>query len=194
MLRGLYNWMMSMAGHKHADKILGAVSFAESSFFPLPPDIMLAPMVIQRPDQVWRLATICTLASVLGALLGYGIGYAMAPLGLKILQFFGYDKGLDAFQSMIDQYGVYVILAKGLTPIPFKLVTIASGIGHMNLLAFVLSCAVTRGVRFFAVAYMCHKFGPEITKMMEKRLYLTSSILLALLVLGFVLIKVLPHG
>jgi len=164
VLRGLYNWMMGMAGHKHADKILGAVSFAESSFFPLPPDIMLAPMVIQKPDQVWRLATICTVASVLGALAGYAIGYAMAPIGMKILAFFGYDKGLDAFQAMIDQYGVYVILAKGLTPIPFKLVTIASGIGKMNLLAFVLSCAVTRGHGFLPWPTCAKNLAPNLPR------------------------------
>jgi membrane protein YqaA with SNARE-associated domain len=169
------------------------ISFAESSFFPIPPDVMLAPMVLAQPEKVWRFATICTIASILGALLGYYIGYSLEPLGLAILKFFGYDKGLEAFRAFMAQWGVWTIMAKGVTPIPFKLVTIASGLAHMNLLAFTLSCALTRGIRFFGVAYLCKRFGPEITKLIEKRIYLVGGIVLSVLILGVVLIKLLPH-
>lgn len=191
MLKKLYHWTMQQAEKPYAEKMLAIVSFAESSFFPIPPDVMLAPMVLAKPQNAYRTAFICTLASVLGALLGYAIGALAAPLGTAILEFFGYDKGLEAYKAFVAQWGMWAILIKGLTPIPFKLVTIASGLGQMNLLVFTLSCALTRGVRFFGVAYLCKKFGPEITAIIEKRIYLVAGVAIALLVGGFLLAKLM---
>jgi membrane protein YqaA with SNARE-associated domain len=193
VLRALYNWTLKQAAGRHADKGLALIAFSEASVFPIPPDIMLAPMVLAKPKRAYYYATICTLASVAGALAGYMIGYFLTPLGLAILNFFGYQKGLEQFHAFMEQWGVWVILIKGLLPIPFKLVTIASGLAHMNILAFVLSCAATRGARFFLVAWLVKRFGPEITKLIEKRLYLVSGIVLGLIVLAVILLKFMPH-
>ncbi|EGF89264.1 SNARE associated family protein [Asticcacaulis biprosthecium C19] len=191
--RQLYIWMMKIAAGAHAEKGLAAISFAESSFFPIPPDLMLAPMILARPDRAYRYALVCTIASVLGAFFGYAIGYFFTPVGLMLLNFLGYGERLADFQTFMKEWGAWVILAKGLTPIPFKLVTIASGIAQMPLLTFFLSCAVTRGVRFFAVAWACKRFGPQITEQLEKRFYLVGTVLVVLIVLGLVAIKLIPH-
>lgn len=191
--RQLYAWMMKMAAGKHAEKALAAVSFAESSFFPIPPDVMLIPMILAQRDKAYRFALVCTIASVLGGLLGYAIGYFLQPVGMAILDFFGYGKRLDGFKAFMEQWGMWVILAKGLTPIPFKLVTIASGLAQFNLAVFIASCVVTRGARFFLVAFLCKRYGAEITEMIEKRFYLVGTVAVILIVLGVVAIKLIPH-
>ncbi|ESQ76665.1 YqaA family protein [Asticcacaulis sp. AC402] len=191
--RQLYVWMMKIAAGPNAEKGLAAISFAESSFFPIPPDLMMAPMILARPDRAYRYALVCTIASVFGALFGYAIGYFFTPVGLMILNFLGYGERLADFHDFMEKWGVWVILGKGLTPIPFKLVTIASGIAHMALLPFFVSCAVTRGARFFAVAWACKRFGPQITEQLEKRFYLVGTVLVVLIVLGIVAIKLIPH-
>jgi membrane protein YqaA with SNARE-associated domain len=193
VLRSLYNWMMKQAGGKHAEPALIAVSFAESSFFPVPPDIMLIPMIIKQPEKAWRFATVCTLASVAGALLGYAIGYFLSPVGMWMLDLFGYGERLEDFKHFMEKWGVWVILAKGLTPIPFKLVTIASGLASFNIFAFVLSCAVTRGARFFLVAWLVKRFGAHVAELVEKRLYLAGTIAVVVIVLGIVALKFIPH-
>ncbi|ESQ91980.1 cytochrome B561 [Asticcacaulis sp. AC460] len=191
--RQLYVWMMKIAAGPHAEKGLFAISFAESSFFPLPPDLMLAPMILARPDRAYRFALVCTIASLLGALFGYAIGYYFEPVGRSLLQFLGYGDRLSDFQHLMQQYGHWVILIKGFLPIPFKLVTIASGLGKMSLLPFFLSCAATRGARFFLVAWACKRFGPQITEQLEKRFYFVGTVVVVLIVLGIVAIKLIPH-
>ena len=192
--RQLYVWMMKIAAGPHAEKGLAAISFAESSFFPLPPDVMLIPMILARRDRAYRYALVCTIASVMGALLGYAIGYYLEPFGLWLLGLFGYAEKLSDFRCFMRDWGMWVIFAKGLTPIPFKLVTIASGISHMPLAVFFASCAVTRGARFFLVAWACKRYGAEITELIEKRFYLVGTIAVALIVIGVLAIKLLTHS
>lgn len=189
MLRPLYNWMIRQAGGPHAEKALAVLSFAEASFFPLPPDIMLAPMVMARPERAWRLAAICSIASVLGGFLGYAIGYYVQPLGHWILALFGHPNGLEEFRAFFARWGVAVILVKGLTPIPYKLVTIAAGLAQFSLVWFAISSAITRTVRFFFVAFLFRRFGPELAELIEKRIYMVTAIVLVVIVLGFFIVK-----
>ncbi len=192
--RPVYDWMLRMAGGKYAEWVLALVSFAEASFFPLPPDIMLAPMVLSRPERAWRTALVCTVASVVGGFLGYAIGYYVEPLGTLILSLFGHPQGLTEFRCFFAKYGSAVILIKGLTPIPYKLVTIAAGLAHFSLPLFFVCSATTRAARFFLVAGLVKRFGPEVTEMMEKRLYLVGGIVIALLVVGIVAVKLVSHS
>ncbi|PLR22180.1 cytochrome B [Caulobacter zeae] len=184
MLRRLYDWVMGLAASRHAPTSLFAVSFAESSFFPVPPDVMLAPMVLARPDKAWRYAAICTLASVLGGILGYAIGYFLTPVGQWMMAATGHAGGLAEFKCWYDKYGVWVILAKGLTPIPYKLVTIASGLAAFSFPMFIFASVVTRGARFFLVAFVVKKFGPTLLPVIERRLALVAGGLILLLVIG----------
>ena len=184
MLRRLYDWVMGLAASRHAPLGLFAVSFAESSFFPVPPDVMLAPMVLARPDRAWRYAAICTLASVLGGILGYAIGFFLKPFGVWMMTVTGHAGGMDQFKCWYDHYGVWVILAKGLTPIPYKLVTIASGLAAFSFPIFIIASTITRSARFFLVAWVVKKFGPAMMPVIEKRLALFAGILIALLVIG----------
>ena len=186
MLRKTYDWVMRQAGSRHAPTTLFAVSFAESSFFPIPPDVMLAPMVVARPDRAYVLAGICTLASVLGGILGYAIGYFLEPVGHWLLALMGQANGDAAFRAWFEQWGLMVILIKGLTPIPYKLVTIASGAAHFDLFTFVWASIVTRGARFFLVSALLWKFGEPIRTFVEKRLTLLTWLFLIALVGGFV--------
>lgn len=191
MLRPLYDWTLKQAAKPHAEKIMAGISFAESSFFPIPPDVMLAPMVLTRPEKAYRFALVCTLASVAGAILGYAIGFFLKDFAIWLLGLFGYTGHLDAFESFMATWGPWAILVKGLTPIPFKLVTIASGLGSLNIFIFVLCCAVTRGARFFLVAYLVKRFGPRAQAAIEKRINLIGGIVIALLVLLIVVLKFL---
>ena len=191
MLRKLYDWVFSLARSRHATKSLAIVSFAESSFFPIPPDVMLAPMVLARPDRAWFYATVCTAASVLGGLLGYAIGYFLEPVGLSILAFLGKAYTFETSKALFQQHGAWVILIKGLTPIPFKLITISSGIFQFNLALFVALCVITRGARFFAVAFVLKTWGPAVLAVVEKRLALWTVIGLAVLIGAFVAVKFL---
>jgi membrane protein YqaA with SNARE-associated domain len=184
MLRRLYDWVMSLAGARHAPAALFVVSFAESSFFPVPPDVMLAPMALKRPDKAWTYALICTLASVLGGVLGYFIGYGLQDVGRWIMSATGHAGGLDEFQCWYGKYGVWVILAKGLTPIPYKLVTIASGLAKFNFAMFVAASVATRGARFFIVAGVVKKFGPAMLPVIERRLAWFAAGLFVLLAAG----------
>lgn len=184
MLRRLYDWVMGMAASRHAPISLFAVSFAESSFFPIPPDVMLAPMCLAKPEKAWRYALICTIASVLGGVLGYAIGYFLQEFGLWLMAATGHAGGLEQFQCWYGKYGVWVILAKGLTPIPYKLVTIASGLAAFSFPIFIAASAATRGARFFLVAFIIKKFGPTLLPVVERRLALFAGILIALIVIG----------
>lgn len=191
MLRKTYDWVMRLAASRRAPVALACVSFAESSFFPVPPDVMLAPMVAARPERAYLFATICTAASVLGGLLGYAIGHFLGPVANQLLAFFGHPDGQREFQAWFEQYGLFAILAKGLTPIPFKLVTISAGLAKFDLFTFVWACTVTRGARFFLEAAILKHYGPAILKVVERRLALYCTLGLVILIGGIVAVKVL---
>jgi membrane protein YqaA with SNARE-associated domain len=194
MLRKLYDWVMGLAGSKHAPSALFAVSFAEASFFPIPPDVMLAPMVLKRPERAWFYAFVCTLASVLGGIAGYAIGYYLQDLGRWLLSLGGHAGDLDTFQCWVREYGAWVVLIKGLTPIPFKLVTIAMGMGKLSLPIFILTATVTRAARFFLVAGVVKVAGPAMLPVIEKRLGLVALGVVVLIVAGFVIAHFLGGG
>ena len=191
MLRNMYDWVMNLAGSRHAPVMLCGVSFAESSFFPIPPDVMLAPMVLARPEKAYLYATICTAASVLGGMFGYFIGYHLGPVGLWLLTLMGHADGQVAFEKWFADWGLWVILIKGLTPIPYKLVTIASGLAHFSFFTFIWASVVTRGARFFLAATLIKYFGPAVREEIEKRLALYTTIGVVVLVGGVVALKFL---
>ena len=171
---------------------MGVVSFMESSFFPIPPDVMLVPMVLANRDKAFKIALVCTVCSVLGGLLGYAIGYYFfETLGAWVVKTYGLQSGLAAFRAGFEEYGTWFILIKGLTPIPYKLVTIASGAAHFDLFTFVWASIVTRGLRFFLVAGLLWKFGEPIQAFIEKRLTLVTWLFLFALVGGFVAFRFL---
>jgi membrane protein YqaA with SNARE-associated domain len=179
MLRRLYDAVLRLSASRHAGLALCAVSFAESSFFPVAPDVLLAPMVLTRPEKAWRYAALCTAASVIGGMLGYAIGFYLTGFGQWLLALLGHPEGVDAFRAWFARWGVWVILIKGLTPIPYKLVTIASGVAHFSFVTFMLASVVTRGARFFLVAYVVKRFGPAMLPVIEKRLALIAGLVVA---------------
>ena len=191
MFRKTYDWVMGLAGSRHASKALAAVSFAESSFFPIPPDVMLAPMVLARPARAFVYAGICTAASVLGGLLGYAIGFYLEPVGMWLLSVIGHADGKAAFEKWFADWGLWVILIKGATPIPYKLVTITAGLAQFSLITFIWASVLTRGFRFFAVAAILKYFGPAMLKEFEKRIALYGTLGIVALVGLVVALKML---
>jgi membrane protein YqaA with SNARE-associated domain len=192
VLRDVYTWMMRQAAGPHAERALAVVAFLESSVFPVPPDAMIVPMVLARPQAAWRTAAIATAGSVVGGLLGYLIGYALlGTVGEWVIRVYGLGDRIAGFQAAYAQWGLWIILIKGLTPIPYKLVTIASGIAHFNLGVFVIASLVTRGARFFLVAALLRAYGPPIRDFIERRLTLVTSAFGALVVLGFLSLRFL---
>ncbi|MFA7306779.1 MAG: YqaA family protein [Hyphomicrobium sp.] len=190
MLRGLYDWTMRKAASDKAPAALAGVSFVESSFFPIPPDIMLIPMILSRREKAWWYATIATVASVLGGLLGYAIGYFLYDsVGLPILKFYGREHALDSFMAFVRDYGVPAVIIKGMTPIPYKVVTIAAGVGHMDLLSFIGASILARAMRFFLVAGLLYFAGEPIRAFIETRLTLVLTVFFVLLVGGFVAVR-----
>lgn len=189
MLRKMYDWMMNMAGHRHAKWILGIVSFTESSFFPLPPDPLYLAMALQRRSETWNLALLCTVTSVIGGYLGYAIGYGFyETAGKYIIDFYGLGE-FEVLKTQFNEYGFWIIALKGLTPIPFKIVTITSGVTGFDLLTFTAASILARGFRFAYVAALLWFFGPQIKDYIEKNLYIVTMIGLIALVGGFILIK-----
>jgi len=183
---------MEKAGDRRAPWALAIISFVESSFFPIPPDVMLIPMVLSRREKAWLYATIATVASVLGGLLGYAIGYfAYQTIGLPILEFYGKEHALDGFISFVQTYGVPAVIIKGMTPIPYKVVTIAAGVAHMDLLAFIGASIIARSMRFFLVAGLLYWFGQPIREFIERRLSLVTTVFVVVLVGGFVAVRYL---
>ncbi len=188
MLTGLKSRTLELARSPNAERALFAISFAESSFFPLPPDLLLGPMAALEPSKWWRYALTCTVASVLGGLLGYSIGmFLMDSLGGAILNFFGYaGDQRSELEALYAEWGAMVIFIKGLTPIPYKLVTIVSGALAYPLHWFVIASILTRGARFFAVAWIFQRFGPAIAPVIEKRMGL-ALLVVALVIVAAVL-------
>jgi membrane protein YqaA with SNARE-associated domain len=192
MLQRLYLRVLALSASRHAPWWLAAVSFAESSFFPIPPDVLLIPMALARPERAWRLALICTIASVAGGALGYLIGYALFDqLAQPLLHAYHYDAAFARFQATYAEWGLWVILIKGLTPIPYKIVTIASGAAHFDFLLFMAASLVTRGARFFLVATLLHFFGDEVRVFIERRLTLVTTAVAAGVVGGFLVLRYL---
>ncbi|MBX7248962.1 MAG: DedA family protein [Caulobacteraceae bacterium] len=189
MIRALYNWTMRLADSRHALWAMFAVSFAESSFFPVPPDVVLAPMILKKPQKAYFYAAVCTLASVLGGMLGYAIGYYLEDLGRWLLALTGHAEGLAEYQKWYAEWGAWVILAKGVTPIPYKLVTIASGIAHYAFGMFIVLSVITRGARFFLTAIVLKRFGPKMLEIIEKRLVTVAVTLVGLIVLGLLMAR-----
>jgi membrane protein YqaA with SNARE-associated domain len=192
MFQRLYDRTMALASHRHALWALAAVSFAESSIFPIPPDAMLIPMVLAHRDRAWIMAAVCTVASVIGGIFGYLIGYFLyEAIGRPIVDFYGYQNDFARFTAAYNQWGLWIILIKGLTPIPYKLVTIASGVAHFNFVVFILASIVTRGARFFLVAALLRRFGPPIRTFVERNLTMVATGALLLIVGGFLAVKYL---
>jgi membrane protein YqaA with SNARE-associated domain len=171
MLRRLYDWCVAAASKPYATWLLGIVSFVESSFFPVPPDAMLIPMGLARPDRAFRYATVCTLTSVAGGLLGYLIGAALYDtVGLWLIQLYGYGAKVEAFREAYREWGAWIILLKGMTPIPYKIVTITSGLADYPIVPFILLSIVSRGMRFYLVAFLIYRYGERARAIIEERL------------------------
>jgi membrane protein YqaA with SNARE-associated domain len=172
---------------------LAAVAFAESSFFPIPPDAMIIPMVIAQPHKAWRIAAVATAASVIGGLFGYIIGYYLyETAGRWLIDLYGLQEGVDSFRAQFNEYGFWIILVKGATPIPYKIVTIACGIAHYSVAMFMLASVITRGARFFIVAALLKRYGEPIREFIERRLTLVTTAFVILIVGGFVALRYLP--
>ena len=183
----MYDWCIDAAGKPHASWIMGTVSFVESSFFPVPPDAMLIPMALARPDRAYFYATLCTVTSVAGGVLGYLIGaYLYDSVGLWLMQLYGYGSKVEAFRQAYAEWGAWIILLKGVTPIPYKIVTIASGFAAYPLIPFILLSFVARGMRFYLVAFLLHRYGPQAKVIIEERLGFWVTISAIVLVVGIV--------
>jgi len=195
MIKKLYDKCVVWAGYKYAKPILAIESFIESSFFPIPPDVMIIPMVISKKNEFIRIALIATIFSVLGALFGYYIGYSLNEIAIQILEFYGYEYS-DSFKEKFTSGGGFfawlgILVTAGFTPLPFKLLTISSGIIHFNLISFILICIITRGLRFFLVAYLTHKFGQKIGPFLDKQGAKWSIIIAAAIIAVTVVIYLL---
>ena len=188
MLRRLYDWCLAAAGKPYASWLMGAVSFVESSFFPIPPDAMLIPMSLARPDRAYFYATLCTLTSVAGGLLGYAIGaFLYDSVGLWLMQLYGYGNKIEAFREAYVQWGAWIILIKGVTPIPYKMVTIASGFAGYPVIPFVLLSVIARGMRFYLWAFLLNRYGPQAREIIEKRLGFWVTVSTLVLVAGIII-------
>lgn len=189
MLRRLYDWTLSLAASRHALWALAVISFIESSVFPIPPDALLIPMVIATPRRAWLIAGVCTIASVLGGAFGYFIGWGLfEQVGRPVLAFYGKDVYFDQFADTYNQWGAWAVLIAGVTPFPYKVVTILSGATGLNFAIFMLASLVARGIRFYLVAALLWKFGPPIRDFIERRLGLVFSLGMAALIGGFALV------
>jgi len=173
MIKKLYDKCIVWAGYKYAKQILAIEAFIESSFFPIPPDVMIIPMVVSKRNEFIQIALIATIFSVLGALFGYYIGYSLYEIAIQIFEFYGYEYS-DTFRKNFAAGSGFkawlgILFTAGFTPLPFKLLTISSGIIHFNLMSFIFICIVTRGLRFFLVAYLTYKFGSKFGPFLEKK-------------------------
>ncbi len=188
VLRRLYDWCLDAADKPHALWIMGAVSFAESSFFPVPPDVMLIPMALARPERAYVLAAWCTGTSVAGGLLGYAIGALLYDsIGAWLIHLYHYGDKVETFRAAYAQWGAWIILLKGLTPIPYKIVTITSGFAGYNLGLFIVFSIIARATRFFVLAFLLHRYGEQARHIIEKRLGLWVTLGAALVVIGIVI-------
>ena len=190
LLRRLYHWTLRLAGKRHAVWALAGVAFAESSFFPIPPDLLLVPMVLAQRAKAWFIAGICTLSSTAGGLFGYAIGYFLfEALGDPLLDLWGNEEKLETFERYTDEWGAWIVVAGGLTPLPYKLVTIASGAGRLDIGIFVLASLLSRGVRFYIEAALLWYFGPPVRVFVERHLGAVALLAFILLIGAVLLIR-----
>lgn len=192
MLRSLYDWTMGLAAHRNALAALAVVAFAEASFFPVPADLLLIPMVIASREKAWRIALVCTVSSVLGGMFGYGIGFFLYDtVGRWLLELYGYFEEFERYRALYNKWGFWIVMVGGLTPLPYKVVTIASGFARQDILEFMLGSVISRGLRYYAVAALLWYFGPPIRDWIERRMALAATIFMVFLVGGFVVIRYL---
>ena len=192
LLTRLYNWTMGLARHRHALPALALVSFAESSFFPIPPDVLLVPMVVANRTRAWLIATVCTVASVAGGALGYAIGFFLFEVvGRPLVAFYGYGEKFTVFTQWYDTYGLWFVFAAGLTPLPYKVFTIASGAFGLAFPTFLLGAVASRGLRFGVEAALLWWIGDPIRRFIENNLQLVAIAFVVLLAGGFVVLRVL---
>lgn len=194
VVRRLYNWVLHWADTPYGTPALGVLAFTESSFFPIPPDVLLIALAVSKPKRSFRYATVCSVMSVIGGFFGYLIGYAlMEAVGNRVLEFYGYTEQFAELQKLFQDQGFLWVLAAALTPIPYKVFTIAAGTVSLNLLTFAAASVLGRSARFFAVAALVRIFGPSIKRTIEKYFNLATVVFMVLLILGFVVIKYVMH-
>ena len=192
MLKRLYDWTISLAESKHALWALAFVAFVESSVFPIPPDILMIPMIIAAPHRAFLIAGIALVSSVLGGALGYMIGWgAFETIGRPVLEFYGKDAYFEEFSTTYNEWGAWAVLIAGVTPFPYKVITILSGVTQLNFVVFMVASIIARGFRFFIVAGLLWKFGPPIRDFIEKRLGLMFTLFMILLIGGFAAVRYL---
>ncbi len=192
MIRRLYDWTLGLAEHRYALVALAIVAFLESSVFPIPPDLLLIPMIIAAPRRAFMIAGICMVASVAGGLLGYWIGYSVfETVGRPVLEFYGKDAYFDEFATRYNEFGAWMVLIAGVTPFPYKVITILSGSTGLSLPVFIVASVIARGLRFFIVAALLWKFGAPIRDFIERRLGLMFILFVILLLGGFYVVKFL---
>ncbi|MEJ1992377.1 MAG: DedA family protein [Maritimibacter sp.] len=192
MLRKVYDWTLHLAESRHALWALAFVAFVESSVFPIPPDIIMIPLIIARPNRAFTIATVALVASVLGGILGYFIGWGLyESVGKPVLEFYGKADAMEAFNAKFNEYGAWAVLIAGVTPFPYKVITILSGVTQLNFTVFMLASVVARGLRFFVVAALLWKFGAPIRDFIERRLGLMFTLFVILLAGGFYVVKYL---
>lgn len=185
-----YNGMLALSSSPRAMLFLFIVAFAESSFFPIPPDIMIIPMVLATPNKAWRIAGLATIASVVGGYFGYGIGvFLFDQIAKPLLSFYGYLHQFDVFKDYYHQWGAWIVFGAGITPFPYKVITIASGVVGLNLVTFTIASIIARGMRFYLIAWLLKKYGAPMKIFIEKNLGILSVLFLILLIGGFMLIK-----
>ena len=190
MLRGLYNWTMGLAGHRHALWALAIVSFAESSIFPIPPDILMIPMLLARPNRAFLIASVCLIASVLGGIAGYAIGALFYDqIGAPILAALGKANAMAEFNTRFNDLGFWPVLIAGLTPFPYKVITIMSGWTGMPLWTFIVTSIIARGIRFFVIAALLRQFGAPLRDFIERRLGLMFTLFIVILLGGFYAVR-----
>lgn len=194
MLRRLYDWTMAQAVTPHAMVTLALVAFIESSVFPIPPDVLIIPMVLAARHKAWRIAIVCTVASVVGGFAGYGIGmFLFDQVAEPILRFYGYMAKFSSFQELYNHWGAWIVFGAGVTPFPYKVITIASGMTGLDPLVFGLASVLARGLRFFFIAWLLWKFGAPIRAFIEAHLGKLATIFFVLLIGGFVALKFLAN-
>lgn len=190
IIHATYNGMLALSSSPRAMLFLFIVAFAESSFFPIPPDIMIIPMVLATPNKAWRIAGLATLASVLGGYFGYGIGvFLFDQIAKPLLSFYGYLHQFDVFKDYYHLWGAWIVFGAGITPFPYKVITIASGVVGLNIFTFTIASIIARGMRFYLIAWLLKKYGAPMKIFIEKNLGILSVLFLVLLIGGFVLIK-----
>lgn len=189
-VRKIYDAVFHLSKDNGAMYWLFAVAFIESSFFPIPPDVMLIPMILAAPDKAWKIAGVATVGSVIGAYFGYAIGfYFFQLIAEPLLGFYGYLDKFNSFKNLYNQYGAWIVFSAGITPFPYKIITIASGVVHTNLLVFTVASIIARGMRFFLVAWLLKKYGEAMREFIEKNLGWLSVVFLLLLIGGFAAVK-----